>query len=208
MGLSLRDDWDVRVKREFIRQVLSLYQLRGTKLGLEKVLALYLKNSGFGEKVQVFEHFEYLPHYFQVQLTLPDRDPEKYWRQARIAKAIIDQEKPAHTFYTLKILVPTMQITKALYQDFKFTLLKVPAQRLFELIIIVKPDVQNPEKDLLLLSEQLKINLQNQQDNLTFSLDSKNLQSDSFQLIFKINYQAFMRSLDGFKMMLSNQTDS
>lgn len=208
VGLSLRDDWDVRVKREFIRQVLSLYQLRGTKAGLEKVLALYLKNSGFGEKVQVFEHFEYLPHYFQVQLTLPDRDPEKYWRQARIAKAIIDQEKPAHTFYTLKILVPTMQITKALYQDFKFTLLKAPAQRLFDLIITVTPNADNPEKDLPWLLEQFKINLQNEQGNLDFVLDTKKLQDESFQLIFKINDQEFIESLDGLKMTLSNQTDS
>lgn len=208
VGLSLRDDWDVRVKREFIRQVLSLYQLRGTKAGLEKVLALYLKNSGFGEKVQIFEHFEYLPYYFQVQLTLPDRDPEKYWRQARIAKAIIDQEKPAHTFYTLKILVPTMQITKALYQDFKFTLLKAPAQRLFDLTITVTPDADNPEKDLSLLSDQLKVYLKNENSDFDFPLNLKILQDSSFQLIFKINHQEFIRSLDGFKITLSNQTDS
>ncbi|MEG3936186.1 phage tail protein [Microcoleus sp. T3_B1] len=114
VALSLRDEWTEETKRQFIRQIVPLYRRRGTKAGLEKILQLYLKSSNLPEKVEVFE-FDDPPHYFQVQVTLPDPDVEKYWRQARIAKAIIDQEKPAHTYYGLKILVPTMRITGNVY---------------------------------------------------------------------------------------------
>jgi Phage tail protein (Tail_P2_I) len=114
VALSLREEWTEETKRQFIRQIVPLYRRRGTKAGLEKILQLYLKSSNLPEKVEVFE-FDDPPHYFQVQVTLPDPDVEKYWRQARIAKAIIDQEKPAHTYYGLKILVPTMRITGNVY---------------------------------------------------------------------------------------------
>ncbi len=111
VALSLRDDWQVEVKRAFIRQIVGLYYKRGTKAGLIEILKIYLKNAGFGETVEVFDRFDNFPNYFQVQLTLNDRDPDKYWRQAKIAQAIIDREKPAQTFYSLKILIPTMQLT-------------------------------------------------------------------------------------------------
>ncbi|MBW4635561.1 MAG: hypothetical protein KME30_27850 [Iphinoe sp. HA4291-MV1] len=114
VALSLRDDWEEETKRQFINEIVPLYRLRGTKTGLEKILKLYLKSYKFPEKVEIFE-FENLPNYFQVQLTIPDPDFDKYWRIAKIAKAIIDQEKPTHTFYALKIFVPTMRITGNYY---------------------------------------------------------------------------------------------
>ncbi|MDZ8105291.1 MAG: phage tail protein [Nostoc sp. DedQUE12a] len=114
VALSLRDDWEEETKRQFIKEIVPLYRLRGTKTGLEKILKLYLKSYEFPEKVEVFE-FENLHNYFQVRLTIPDPDLDKYWRVAKIAKAIIDQEKPVHTFYALKILVPTMRITGNYY---------------------------------------------------------------------------------------------
>ncbi len=110
VALSLRDDWQVEVKRAFIQRIVGLYRERGTKAGLIEILSIYLENAGFGKKVEVFDRFDNFPNYFQVQLTLNDRDPDKYWRQAKIAQAIIDREKPAQTFYSLKILVPTMRI--------------------------------------------------------------------------------------------------
>lgn len=115
VALSLRDEWTDETKRQFISEIVPLYRRRGTKAGLEKILGLYLKSSKLPEKVQVIEFDDDPPHYFQVQLTLPDTDPDLYWRQARIAKAIIDQEKPAHTYYGLKILVPTMRLTGQIY---------------------------------------------------------------------------------------------
>ncbi|MGD1703154.1 phage tail protein I [Dapis sp. BLCC M229] len=112
VALSLRDDWSVDVKRALILKVVELYRWRGTKKGLSELLQIYLTNSNLGSNVEVFDNFTNFPHYFQVQLTLNDRDPVKYWQQAKIAKAIIDREKPAQTYYALKILVLTMQLTK------------------------------------------------------------------------------------------------
>ncbi len=116
VALSLRDEWKEETKRQFISQIVPLYRLRGTKAGLEKMLTLYLKSSDLPTNVDVYDEFDNLPQYFQVQLTSPDGDPENYWRMARIAKAIIDQEKPAHTYYALKILVPTMRLTGNFYR--------------------------------------------------------------------------------------------
>jgi phage tail-like protein len=112
VALSLRDDWEAETKRRFINEIVPLYQKRGTKEVLETILKIYLESAGFqqvSQKAQIVE-FETVPHFFTVELTLPDPDPTLYRRQVRIAKAIIDQEKPAHTFYALKIRVPTMQI--------------------------------------------------------------------------------------------------
>jgi len=114
VALSLRDEWGDETKRQFISKIVPLYRRRGTKAGLKEILELYLESSNLPKKVEVFE-FDDPPHYFQVQVTLPDPDLEKYLQQARIAKAIIDQEKPAHTYYALKILVPTMRITGNVY---------------------------------------------------------------------------------------------
>ncbi|MFK0735066.1 MAG: phage tail protein I [Gloeotrichia echinulata HAB0833] len=99
VSLSLRDDWAVEVKRQFIQQIVKLYRLRGTKQGLIEILQIYLENSGFGKSVEVFDQFDSFPNYFQVQLTLNDRDPDKYWRQSKIPKAIIAK------FTTIKVFI-------------------------------------------------------------------------------------------------------
>ncbi len=116
VALSLRDEWKEETKRQFISQIVPLYRLRGTKAGLEKMLTLYLESSDLPNKVDVYDEFDNLPQYFQVQLTSPDAAPENYWRMARIAKAIIDQEKPAHTYYALQIHVRTMRLTGNIYR--------------------------------------------------------------------------------------------
>jgi phage tail-like protein len=107
VGLSLWEEWKEPTKRDFIRQIVPLYQKRGTKQGLEKMLKLYLNSPQ--EEIKIYE-FEKPAHYFQVQLGLANQNLREYRRKERIAKAIIDQEKPAHTFYTLQVLMPTMQI--------------------------------------------------------------------------------------------------
>jgi phage tail-like protein len=110
VALSLRDDWKPETKQQFISKIVPLYRLRGTKTGLKTMLELYLNSVGLPDQVNVFE-FPNHPHYFQVRLVLPIPDPNQYWQQIRIAKAIIDQEKPAHTYYGLQIHVPTMRLT-------------------------------------------------------------------------------------------------
>ncbi|MBE9009100.1 hypothetical protein IQ250_02650 [Pseudanabaenaceae cyanobacterium LEGE 13415] len=107
VALSLRDDWEPEVKREFVQNMVRLYRIRGTRAGLEELLKLYLRNSQ--EVVRVYE-FDQPAHYFQVELELNSQDLENYRRKEKIAIAIINQEKPAHTYYALRILMPTMRI--------------------------------------------------------------------------------------------------
>jgi hypothetical protein len=49
---------------------------------------------------------------------LREADPELLQVKQQIARAIIDQEKPAHTFYALQVSVPTMRlVSKALQRQ-------------------------------------------------------------------------------------------
>lgn len=104
VALSLREDWAEEEKRRFLSRIVPLYRQRGTKCGLTDILGTYTQ-----EEVTIYE-FEQPAHYFQVEMTLSEHNPIVLWRKEKIARAIIDQEKPAHTFYALKILIPTMQI--------------------------------------------------------------------------------------------------
>lgn len=112
VGLTLRADWDDATRRAFIGRIVALYKLRGTKQGLEALLHLYT-----GEPVTVDDSFTNPPHFFQVRMTLSGQDREAVRLKQQIARAIIDQEKPAHTFYALQIAVPTMRLPARLGSD-------------------------------------------------------------------------------------------
>src|SRR5262245_41297213 len=112
VALSLRADWNVATRRSFIGQIVPLYGLRGTKEGLRRMLSLYT-----GREVEIDDGFDQLPHYFQVRLRLLVADPGLIRRTQQIARAIIDQEKPAHTFYALQIATPTMRLLSLELQE-------------------------------------------------------------------------------------------
>ncbi|MGI5154094.1 phage tail protein I [Microbispora sp. CA-102843] len=117
--LSLRADWDEQTKRNFIAQIVPLYRLRGTKAGLRRMLELYT-----GKPVEIYDTFDNLPYFFQVRLTLSEPDPVQLQAKQQIARSIIDQEKPAHTFYALQVAVPAMRlVSKALHEREKAPLL-------------------------------------------------------------------------------------
>jgi phage tail-like protein len=105
VALSLRADWNVDTRKRFIQQIVPLYRLRGTQAGLQTLMELYTQ-----EKAVIIDTFEQPAHFFQVQLILSDADPDRLRQKQQIARAIIDQEKPAHTFYALKISVPTLRL--------------------------------------------------------------------------------------------------
>jgi phage tail-like protein len=110
--LTLRADWDEQTRRSFIAQIVPLYRLRGTKEGLLRMLELYTT-----EPVEIFDTFDNLPYFFEVRLTLSEADPALLATKQQIARAIIDQEKPAHTFYALQLAVPTMRlVSEALHE--------------------------------------------------------------------------------------------
>lgn len=105
VALTLREDWTSAEKRRLISRIVALYHKRGTKDGLREMLETYT-----GGDVLIYE-FEQPAHYFQVEILSNVRDPAIINRKELIARAIISQEKPAHTFYTLKTRVTvTMQV--------------------------------------------------------------------------------------------------
>lgn len=106
VACSLRDEWDDETRRRVVAQAVPLYRLRGTREGLRRMLEIYV---GLSDTVRIFE-VATIAHYFQVEITLPQRDPEGLARTDRAVRAIIDQEKPAHTFYGLRFHFPSMQI--------------------------------------------------------------------------------------------------
>ncbi|AFY33618.1 phage tail protein I [Calothrix sp. PCC 7507] len=208
VALSLRDDWKVEVKREFIQQIVQLYRLRGTKEGLRKILSLYLEKSGFGKTVDIFDQFDNFPNYFQVQLTLTDRDPDKYWRQAKIAKAIIDREKPAHTFYTLKILVPTMQLTKRsqVLDPLIFKLFAPIQNQKFAIEATITPNDINSSQ-INQLAKQLLVQFQGNSKSITPSSQTITVNNQSFSVRQSLNYQHLQDNLSGLNVTLSNRND-
>ena len=123
VALTLREDWEEEEKRRFISRIIPLYRLRGTKAGLEEMLKTYTELG-----VEIYEFIQPMqigvtsrvgvdtaidggpPHYFRVKMVFQEYDPSIRIRKEQIAKAIIEQEKPAHTTYDLVIEVPTMQI--------------------------------------------------------------------------------------------------
>lgn len=106
VAVSLRDEWDDETRRRVVAEAVQLYRLRGTKEGLRRMLGIYV---GLREAVAIHE-LTATPHFFQVEVTLPHRDPKALARIDRSIRAIIDQEKPAHTFYGLRYAFPSMQI--------------------------------------------------------------------------------------------------
>jgi len=106
VAAGLRDDWDEETKRRMIAQAIPLYRLRGTQEGLRKMIEIYV---GIGDTCTIYE-FENIPHFFQVEITLPQRDPDILARTDRAVRALIAQEKPAHTFYGLRFYFPSLQI--------------------------------------------------------------------------------------------------
>jgi len=105
VALSLRADWDEATRRGFIAKIVPLYRLRGTPAGLQQMLTQYT-----GEPVQIFDTFDNPAFFFEVKLTLSEADPLLLQSKQAIARAIIDQEKPAHTFYALQVAVPSMRL--------------------------------------------------------------------------------------------------
>lgn len=116
VATSLREDWDTATRRRFISNIVPLYRRRGTRRAIQKMLQLYLNpnadpQSDDDQGVEVIENDPaFPPRYFQVRFTVPVRDPALLSRMAVIATYIIDREKPAHTFYGLRLGYPALQI--------------------------------------------------------------------------------------------------
>ena len=201
VALALREDWNEKVRRSFISQMVPLYQIRGTVPGLKKMLQIYLESSGLSypeRTISIFE-FDDHPHYFQVQLALPSNQviqPQRYWQECRIAKAIIDQEKPAHTFYALRILTLTMQLTRAWGGCFPFLLFDAPPQQKLQIEASVKLDQSYPDEQR---EQQILIRIQGKTSVL--EPNGSQLGPTVRQTVF---YEKFLANPDGFLIALAN----
>jgi phage tail-like protein len=124
VALGLRADWTAAQQRDFLANVVPLYRRRGTKENLAELLRLYTGlspvitdaaetdfqigvHSTIGLDTQIGGS---VPHLFHVSVTMPDPGLGTLERQNKIARALIELQKPAHTDYTLEILHDTMQI--------------------------------------------------------------------------------------------------
>jgi phage tail-like protein len=143
VALSLREDWEEETKRNFLREIVPLYRKRGTRAGLERMLGIYLGEDipiTIYDKVDDFD-FEAPAHFFQVEITVRDREPVLLQRRQQVALAIIEREKPAHTFYALRIRIPTMRlISEALQEKEGGELLILGTNTLLGTDIISKPE--------------------------------------------------------------------
>jgi|SRR5215475_9515788 len=124
VALGLRADWTEAQKRDFLSNIVRLYQQRGTRENLSELLRIY---TGLSPVITGTEDTDFqigvhstigldtqigggIPHFFKVTVTMPNPDPATLQRQHQIATALIELQKPAHTDYELEILFNTMQI--------------------------------------------------------------------------------------------------
>jgi phage tail-like protein len=106
MALELEPHWTEIQSRAFMRNIVSLYNQRGGQESLEKYLRIYV-----GSNVDIAElQQESSPHEFKIIINFPSFDILHRQKIVRRVRAILDREKPAHTYYNLHIESPTMQI--------------------------------------------------------------------------------------------------
>jgi phage tail-like protein len=121
-ALSLRADLDEGAQRGFIANIIQLYRRRGTKENLIKLLGIFTQTTPEIDEEAVpslffkanFPQFKketrHPLHFFKVSVVLPDPDEQTVRRKTEIAQALIEMEKPAHTFFELVTMFASMRI--------------------------------------------------------------------------------------------------
>jgi phage tail-like protein len=124
VALSLRADIGTERQRVLIANAVRLYRMRGTKAGLEELVGIYT-TPGTTTIDETIPHMQIgmhstvgvdtsidggPPNYFRVTIRLKTTNPAERATQRRIVRAIVDAEKPAHTYYTLDDETPVLQI--------------------------------------------------------------------------------------------------
>ncbi len=123
-AFSLRADLPVAKQRDFLARIIPLYNRRGTRKNLQELLSIF--TVGIPTVSEVDSEFqigvtstvgqdtfvgEAPPHYFHVAVSLAQADKAVIDRQREITRALIELEKPAHTFCDQpEIRFPSMQI--------------------------------------------------------------------------------------------------
>jgi len=107
LGLTIDADYPTRDEaqyRIFLARTMSRYRHRGTLTGMSEMLKHFT-----GQPSSIWQGKE--EHGFVVSLTLDSvRDFNEMERLTRVAHALIQREKPAHTHYELKSKFPSFQV--------------------------------------------------------------------------------------------------
>jgi P2-related tail formation protein len=112
VGLALGADLDDTRRRALLARIVPLYRYRGTATGLRTMLDLFL---GPGRRtIGIDDGPDQPPHWFEVCFGLPDDvlHGERV-RVRRVARTVIEREKPAHTRYRLRLIAPTIRLVTA-----------------------------------------------------------------------------------------------
>lgn len=130
-ALTLDQNWDLGKKREWTRRIMPLYKRRGTRAGMQDYL-----NTFVGSNVRISEppggftladpdstvlgintFLAGAPaYYFRVAINYAFDEPFELdgWINIQTGtRAIIDLEKPAHTYYTLDTRTPGFILARA-----------------------------------------------------------------------------------------------
>ncbi len=127
VALVQNQTWDLRSQRRLLARIVPLYRQRGTKDGLEEYLRIYLREFA-GTVVTVEEQLDGIqvgaatigqntvvggspPFFFFVQIALQALSgPAAFRNLVTNTRAIVDLEKPAHTYYAFLYRVPAMTV--------------------------------------------------------------------------------------------------
>lgn len=93
LGVDIDDRWPVEQRRAILRAAVELYDWRGTKKGLTRLL-----EASSGCAVEIVENTDG-PHTFCVKLTPPAGQPV----DEQMVRALIEANKPAQTVYRLEM---------------------------------------------------------------------------------------------------------
>jgi phage tail-like protein len=125
VALVLDQNWDLTKRRQWVKRIVPLYQRRGTRAALDEYLAMFVGNQaevdeppgGFmlaikGSSTLGLDTFiaGAPAYFFRVRINYAfgsDQFDIATWRNIRQGtRAIVDLEKPAHTYYTLDARTP------------------------------------------------------------------------------------------------------
>ena len=122
-AFTLRSDLTSSQQRNFLANIIQLYRRRGTLANLQQFLQIFTVGLpvvedklptlqvGVSSHIGVDTYLGNVPHYFRVSIAFPsDLKATVLQRQIAIAVALIELEKPAHTYYELKLVFPSMQV--------------------------------------------------------------------------------------------------
>jgi phage tail-like protein len=116
VATSLEDEWSADTKRAFISRVVQMYKTRGTANGLRDLLNLHGLSPAVYDPDDdaippYFDAFS-SPHVFAVVVDVTSGDPVVVAKRIKKAVSIINQWKPAHTYYVLDYTLFGMQINR------------------------------------------------------------------------------------------------